>query len=190
VTPEEPLVVLPRSEATHLETRSIEEQLADYGPRVAIIGTRQGMPSRWVFEFVGKVAQKYPKAVVVSGGAIGVDKYAETAAKENGLVVVTYVPFKDVTDGLYRIEQKVRWNANRQTITTVAHKGFLSYGPAAYFRNGLIVSTAEKVVAFWDRKSDGTRNAIDVARKLNIPVFIRDFRGWETPPEQLRLDAA
>jgi predicted Rossmann fold nucleotide-binding protein DprA/Smf involved in DNA uptake len=84
-----------------------------------------------------------PGDVVVSGGARGVDLAAEVAASTCGLDVVVHMP---------------EWD---------------KYGKSAGFRrNRIIVEDADRVVAFWDGKSKGTKHSIDLAHKLGKPVEV------------------
>jgi hypothetical protein len=72
--------------------------------------------------------------VIVSGGARGVDSLAAAWARRNGLAVVEHLP------------------------------DYASYGKAApHVRNRKIVADADRVVAFWDGKSRGTKSTIDKA---------------------------
>jgi hypothetical protein len=81
--------------------------------------------------------------VVVSGGARGVDAIAEKAARLAGLAVDVYP-------------------ADWQT-----------YGMAAgMIRNRQIVKNCHRVVAFWDGKSKGTKNTIDLAVAMGKPVTV------------------
>ena len=49
------------------------------------------------------------------------------------------------------------------------------YGKVAGFRrNLLIIAGADKIVAFWDGKSRGTKHSIDIARMTGIHVKIYD----------------
>lgn len=81
--------------------------------------------------------------VIVSGGAVGVDEMAEITAKERGLETI-----------IFRADWK-RFGRG-----------------AGMVRNHDIVNAADKVVAFWDGKSDGTRNSIELARQAGKPVEI------------------
>lgn len=84
-----------------------------------------------------------PGSTVVSGGAPGVDATAEKTARAAGLVVVS-IP--------------AQWAL---------------YGRAAGFlRNPLIVDGCDRLVAFWDQESRGTKHTIDLARKAGKPVEI------------------
>lgn len=80
---------------------------------------------------------------IVSGGANGADKLAEKFADE------------------YKLEKKIflpDWN---------------KYGKkAGYIRNKQIVESSDKLIAFWDNKSPGTKITIDLAKnKINVIIF-------------------
>lgn len=80
---------------------------------------------------------------IVSGGARGVDSVAESTARELGLDVIVF---------------PAKWDM---------------YGRSAGFkRNALIVAESDEVVAFWDKKSNRTKNTIDLATKAGKPVRI------------------
>ena len=50
------------------------------------------------------------------------------------------------------------------------------YGKAAgMIRNRYIIGGADYIVAFWDGKSPGTKNSIDLAKKLIKPIKIIQF---------------
>ena len=80
---------------------------------------------------------------VVSGGARGVDTYAARYAAENNIPLKVFKP---------------------------DYKVHLQGAPIR--RNELIVQYADKVLAFWDGKSRGTKYVIDYARKHGKPVQI------------------
>lgn len=81
--------------------------------------------------------------VVVSGGARGVDRTAEGEATKLGLTVLSIRPDWD------------------------------KYGKrAGFLRNEDIVRFAEKLVAFWDGKSKGTKHSIDLAKGYGMVVEI------------------
>ncbi len=74
---------------------------------------------------------------IVSGGARGIDKCAEKYARQRNLKLTVFMPDYD------------------------------KYGKSApIIRNREIVNYADSVVAFWDGKSSGTKNVIDVCKKL------------------------
>lgn len=82
-------------------------------------------------------------AIVVSGGASGVDSWAEVYAKQRGLQTEIY---------------PAMWS---------------TYGKSAGFRrNADIVNAADQVVAFWDGESKGTAHTIKLARERGKSVTI------------------
>ena len=75
-----------------------------------------------------------PGDTPVSGGARGVDYLAAAWARRNGIAVVEHFP------------------------------DYRHYGKAApHVRNRMVVADADRVVAFWDGKSRGTKSTIDKA---------------------------
>ena len=81
--------------------------------------------------------------MIISGGAKGADKLAEQFAKEFEFTIKIY---------------KANW----------VRYG-LSAGPR---RNKIIVDECDEVIAFWDGKSKGTKNALGPAREAKKPVHI------------------
>jgi len=81
--------------------------------------------------------------IVVSGGARGVDKTAEQTAKTCGLETKIF---------------PAEWD---------------KYGKSAGFRrNTVMVLAADRIVAFWDGKSAGTKHTIDMAIKYRKPLIV------------------
>lgn len=78
--------------------------------------------------------------------------------------------------------EALRWaRALDYNVVTVL-PNYPRYGRAApLWRNVEMVRAADEVVAFWDRKSKGTRHAIDCATKRGRPLTIySDFTGLHT----------
>lgn len=83
---------------------------------------------------------------IISGGAIGADKLAERYASENGIEVVIFKP------------------------------DWARYGRGAGpVRNKLIISSSEKVIAFYNGVSKGTLSSINFAKKQNKEIKIVRF---------------
>lgn len=108
--------------------------------RVAIVGSREWKDARRVFDYVYSLPEN---TEIVSGGARGVDSYAEYAAKERGLACKVF--YAD-------------WNTHGKS--------------AGMRRNAEIVEYADIVTAFWDGVSRGTANTIKRARKAGKPVEV------------------
>ncbi len=82
---------------------------------------------------------------IVSGGARGIDTLAAEFAKKRGIKLTEFLP------------------------------EYEKYGKAApIIRNKQIVDYADKVIAFWDGKSKGTKHTIEYAEKINknCDIFI------------------
>ena len=94
------------------------------------------------------VASLAPETVVISGGAQGVEDAAERAARARGLEVIVF------------------------------HADWKAYGrQAGPMRNPEIVAQADRFVAFWDGRSQGTLDTIVQAVNANLPVEIFDSDG-------------
>lgn len=82
-------------------------------------------------------------AVIVSGGAKGVDTWAEDVAK-----------FEMMATDIY-------------------HAEWAKYGKTAGFRrNNDIVRNCDFVIAFWYNKSKGTKHTISLCKYLNVPHIV------------------
>lgn len=79
----------------------------------------------------------------ISGGAIGVDTWAEEFAASHAYDIKVIKP---------------EWE---------------KYGKkAGFLRNALIIKEAQMIIAFWDGKSKGTKHSIDLAIKEGKPIDI------------------
>lgn len=119
--------------------------------RIAIVGSRQYGNLEFVHQYVERISIKYPDAVIVSGGAAGVDRTAVRAATTHGLEWKEYHP---------------DWNR---------------YGKSAgYKRNVEIITDSDICVAFWDGHSKGTQHSINIAKEQGKRVFIYSEDGQFT----------
>lgn len=83
---------------------------------------------------------------IISGGAIGTDTLAEQFAKEYNIPIIVYKP---------------NWS---------------KYGKRCFaIRNQKIVDMSDKIIAFWDGESKGTKMTIDMAKKKGIKPYIVKF---------------
>ena len=125
--------------------------------KIAVVGSRDFIKESAVEAFIDQILMMEYKnfpcnpyhdltnkdIIIVSGGARGIDKYAETFANRNAIKTKIF---------------EANWNR---------------YGKGAGFiRNQLIIDEAHKVIAFWDGKSKGTKHSIDLAIKGNKPIDI------------------
>lgn len=93
-----------------------------------------------------------PDTVIIHGGARGVDMVADRAARKLGLAVEVF---------------PAEWN---------------KYGRAAgMIRNREMLKRADKLIAFWNGKSPGTRGAVEIAKELEVDALVIDDKaeGYE-----------
>lgn len=107
---------------------------------VAVIGSRDFPDMDRVREFVNSLEDG---TVIVSGGARGVDRVAETAARARNLECVIF---------------PADWETHGRG--------------AGYIRNKQIIDAADRVVAFWDGVSKGTKHSMGVAESLGKPLEV------------------
>jgi hypothetical protein len=83
---------------------------------------------------------------IVSGGAVGADKFGELYAKLNNIPTKIFKP------------------------------EYSKYGKRApYLRNIEIVENSDIIIAFWDGKSPGTKLTIDICEKQKKKIIIHKY---------------
>ncbi len=112
--------------------------------RVAIVGSRDYPDLQAVWKFVERLAARRPDAIIISGGARGVDTTAATAGRMCGLEVIEHEP---------------EWERLGRYLAPKA-------------RNSTIVNDCDVLVAFWDGTSTGTVDSIEKAKQRGIKVQI------------------
>ena len=113
--------------------------------KIAVVGSRDFKDEDFIIETLHNETKFLPPEgyIIISGGAKGVDTIAENFAKEMDLKTKIFLP---------------DWNR---------------YGKrAGFLRNELIINEADKVIAFWDGSSKGTKHSIDLAIKAGKPLDI------------------
>jgi len=114
--------------------------------RIGIIGSRR-RTDRSVVETC--IAELAPETVVVTGGAIGPDRWAEQAARARGLGVVVHEPVG---------EASTRWQATERY----------------YARNQAIVDDSDRIIAFVaPDRAGGTEDTIRRAKRAGKSVEVR-----------------
>lgn len=135
--------------------------------KLLVTGSRT-IQSAHAIEFVNTVLDKLhassPVTVLISGNAQGIDRIAEEWADARKIPIETFIP---------------AWHI---------------YGRGAgVVRNAEMIETADKVIAFWNGTSKGTRNAIDIAirkDKLLSTHFVQTVMSRSTAPRPSRPPSA
>jgi hypothetical protein len=123
--------------------------------RCAVVGSRKYTNQPAVVNFVVKAIDAGWQ--IVTGGAEGVDTFAEDASMGYGHFTVVIKP---------------KWHGPEG-------KGAYNHR-AALERNTEIVDLSDMLVAFWDGVSTGTRDSIRKAVEKKIPTFVFDQTGTIT----------
>jgi predicted Rossmann fold nucleotide-binding protein DprA/Smf involved in DNA uptake len=140
------------------------------GMRVAIVGSRKHERLEEVRSFVSSLASKYPEALIISGGAQGVDSTAEQAARTVGLAVVSFRPTG--RDDRFYIQ---KWRLGTDSsITNLTEPTFADYRSAALYRDMLIANACDRLVAFHWKLSPGTAFTVSIAKDYGKPVYVYD----------------
>lgn len=126
--------------------------------KIAVVGSRTFTDEIFIKKILNDQFSHHRGDTLVSGGAKGVDSIAEKIIDNwKNLHVKTYGGKEED----FKINKKIflpDWN---------------KYGKrAGFLRNQLIIDEADKVIAFWDGKSKGTKHSIDLAIKANKPLDI------------------
>ncbi len=114
--------------------------------KIAMVGSRDFSNLNLVKNIIKQINEKYPDAIIVSGGARGVDQTAEIAAIRCGLETLIF---------------PADWETHGKK--------------AGFLRNAQIVENCDILLAFWDGLSKGTANTIDIALNLKKKVYIYDI---------------
>ncbi len=111
--------------------------------RIAIVGNRKGWDRDYIFKKLDE-NNITPMDILISGGAEGVDTFAQEYAKKKGCQIRILYPNPDIPS------------------------------PKRYFdRNEQIADMCDKMIAFnKDGESSGTLNSINHAHKFNKEVIL------------------
>ena len=114
--------------------------------KIAIVGSRTFSDYNLLERHINDIAKSFNIIKIISGGANGADTLGEKYANINKIPTLILKP---------------DWG---------------KYGKGAgYIRNKDIINSSDKVVAFWDGKSKGTLNSINLAKKQNKLIQMIEF---------------
>lgn len=134
--------------------------------RLAIVGSRHGVSQDRVERYLDELHAKHPDVVVVSGGAEGVDTFAEQGWLKRGGRVVSLRPKR--TDEGYVIEE---WRLPDGGVHSQLVPAFADRAGACIYRDLMIAERCDRLTAFMRRGgSNGTRITIGFAKDEGKPV--------------------
>jgi hypothetical protein len=128
--------------------------------KVAVIGSRSFKDADFLAEKLDELRWLLGDFVVISGGAPGADTLAEKWAASRGLSCEVYKADWENLDHVDVLRRQL-WDGTW-------------YDARAGFRRNQVVidNTDQCVVAFWDGKSNGTKDAIQRATKAGKAVYV------------------
>jgi hypothetical protein len=111
--------------------------------KIIIAGSRNFNNEKLLFQKCGSIISKNPVTEIISGNSKGADLLGEKFAIANSLSVTKFIP---------------NWQL---------------YGKGAgEKRNIEMAKHANGLIAFWDGKSKGTKNMIEIAKKYNLRLWL------------------
>lgn len=139
--------------------------------RIAVVGSRELPPLEKLEEWLTWLRGTHPDSLVVSGGAKGVDSFAEKWWAKYG-AVESYRPARRKDSfgvALWSYGAAVPQPSTRFMLEMPT---FEDYRSALFFRNMLIAERCDRLVAFYRRGgSRGTRFTVDCARGEGKDVY-------------------
>lgn len=118
--------------------------------KIAVVGSREFKARDYLIHTLKEEYRNLYEGTIISGGARGVDTLAIDIVNE-------------LNSEFERTKLKIK----------VFVAEWDKYGKkAGFLRNKRIVDAADKLIAFWDGTSKGTKHSIDLAIAKNIPVDI------------------
>lgn len=145
---------------------------------IAVVGSRDGVDLTVVAAYVRQIFGKYPNAMLISGGARGVDQAAESTAQGMGKMWRSARPAgpyphdrgSGKRENLFRIE--MFGHPTPQGYDDPWELGaYDTYKDAAYARNTMVAEAGMVLVAFTSG-SRGTAHTISEAARMGRRVFI------------------
>ena len=110
--------------------------------KIAVVGNREGWSQKVVHRTLEKFAVRHPD-MIISGGAKGVDTYAQSYARKEGLsILIIYPDWKKHGIG------------------------------AGMIRNKEIAEQCDIIIAFDKKIKSGTANTIKHGREMGKPIYI------------------
>jgi len=115
--------------------------------KLAVVGSRTFNNYELLCGYLDRINEREPITHIVSGGAKGADKLSERWATEHNIETIIFIP---------------DWEKYKKR--------------AGFIRNQDIIDTADKVLAYWDGESAGTKNSIELAKRQHKKCHVVLFK--------------
>ncbi len=127
--------------------------------RVIVAGSRKWVNHEIVEAYLKPYLGQFEKVTIISGMAMGPDRFAYDYALKNNIDVEEF---------------PADWDTHGRS--------------AGYIRNAEMAVAGTHLIAFWDGVSKGTKNMIDIATKkgLDVTVVLRDLTNEERPKSRYK----
>ncbi len=143
--------------------------------KIAVVGSRKFKDEEFIYDKLSKYFTHYShEDVLISGGARGVDTIAEEFLDRWLTSIIVYYDFNWEEFKPTKQIFEAKWDDLSQpgAIIKTNRYGKKYDARAGFRRNKLIINEADKVIAFWNGSSTGTKHSIDLAIKANKPIDI------------------
>lgn len=119
---------------------------------IIVAGSRSFSDKSLMYKKLDHYLQRYKEILIVHGGAKGADTCAAMYAKDRNIETKVFLP---------------DWEKHGKKAGILRNIEMFKY--ASQFQN-------RGCVVFWDGKSKGTKNDIELSEKYNVPLRIVEFR--------------
>ncbi len=149
--------------------------------KIAVVGPRKGADKEAVESFVRSLYTQQPDATLVSGGAEGVDTWAEQLWISLGGRAWSYRVRKVTYDHFVTDKWEIGGGQAR-IYELIAEPSWADYVSALLYRSMLVAEIADKICAFSGiDKMRGTEFTVTIATNdaHNAPVYLWQDNAWE-----------
>jgi hypothetical protein len=127
--------------------------------KIGVVGSRSFTNKQFLTDTLDSHLDIFGPFILVSGGASGADSMAEQWADDHGLQKEIYpADWEDLSQP----DAVIKTRADGKKYDALA----------GHRRNSVIVKESDFLLAFWDRKSPGTRSSVEKAKKAGKSVYI------------------
>lgn len=133
--------------------------------KIAVVGPRKGADLEAVESFVTNLYEQSPEAILISGGAEGVDSKAETTWLALGGIVWSFRIRKTGSDK-YETEKWELGTSQPKAYLLLNEPTWATPASALYYRSMIVAAEADRIVAFHGpMRMSGTEFTTWVARE-------------------------